>query len=163
MGMQPTYWRTYNGRVPNEMRVDKVLEWFDLPVEKRPTMIAMYFSDPDDAGHEFSPESEELKYAVMNVDRYIKRLYDGLQKRKIGDQVNLIIVSDHGMATVDYRNAVFLDDYFDFADTERILWTGEIVQIFPKAGKLDGIYSKIKNHCTFDLLEKSRNSHPASL
>ncbi len=144
-GMQPTYWRTYNGRVPNEMRVDKVLEWFDLPVEKRPTMISTYFSDTDDVGHEFSPDSEELKYAVMNVDRYIKRLYDGLQKRKIGDQVNLIIVSDHGMATVDYRNAVFLDDSFDFDDTERILWTGEIVQIFPKTGKLDGIYSKIKN------------------
>jgi predicted AlkP superfamily pyrophosphatase or phosphodiesterase len=37
------------------------------------------------------------------------------------------------MATVYQQNAVFLDDYFDFGKTERILWTGEIVQIFPKA------------------------------
>jgi len=144
-GETPTFWRTYNGKVPSEMRVDKVLSWFDLPVQKRPTMISMYFSDPDDAGHEFSPDAEEMKYAVSNVDRYIKRLYDGLRARKIEETVNLIIVSDHGMATVDLRNTIFLDDYFDFDLAEEILWTDEIVQIFPKAGKENEIYSKIKN------------------
>ena len=38
------------------------------------------------------------------------------------------------MATINQQNAVFLDDYFDFQKTEQILWTGEIVQIFPKTG-----------------------------
>src|SRR6185436_14280801 len=60
MNMHPDYWRAYNGKVPPEMRVDKVLEWLDLPADKRPTMITMYFSDTDDAGHEFSPDSEEV-------------------------------------------------------------------------------------------------------
>ena len=57
----------------------------------------------------------------------------------------MIIVSDHGMAKVDVRNTTFLDDHFDFADTERILWTSEIIQIFPKAGKGDAILEKIKD------------------
>lgn len=144
-GARPGIWRTYNGRVPNEMRVDKVLEWFDLPAATRPTMMTLYFSDVDDAGHEFGPDAEETKYAVLNVDRYIERLVAGLKARKIDEKVNLVITSDHGMATVDLRNTTFLDDYFDFELTDKILWTNEIVQIFPKPEKTQEIYQKIKN------------------
>ncbi len=145
-GEQPTTWRTYNGRVPNDMRVDKVLSYLDLPQSERPTMISMYFSDTDDVGHEFGPDSEELKYAVWSVDNDIKRLIDGLKARKVDKKVNVIIVSDHGMANYYYKNVTFLDDYFDLEKlTERILWTNEIIQIFPKANKLDEIYSKINN------------------
>lgn len=144
-GEQPKTWRRYNGDVPNTMRVDKVLSYLDLPAEKRPTMISFYFSVTDDVGHEFGPESEETKYAVWEVDALIKRLTDGFKARKIDKKVNLIIVSDHGMANYFYKNVTFLDDYFDFELAEKILWTSEIVQIFPKPGKTDEIYSKIKN------------------
>ncbi len=143
---QPKNWRAYNGRVPNAMRVDKVLSYLDLPQSERPTIISMYFSDTDDVGHEFGPDSEEIKYAVWSVDNDISRLIDGLKARKIDKKVNVIIVSDHGMANYYAKNATFLDDYFDFEKmTERILWTNEIVQIFPKAGKEDEIYAKINN------------------
>jgi predicted AlkP superfamily pyrophosphatase or phosphodiesterase len=57
----------------------------------------------------------------------------------------VIITADHGMAAYSARNVTFLDDYFNFDDTERILWTSEIVQIFPKPDKLDAIHSKIKD------------------
>ena len=144
-GKIPTYWRNYNGRVPPEMRVDKTLAWLDKPVSERPTMITLYFSDTDDAGHEFGPDSEETKYAVMNVDRYLKQLMDGLKRRGIDKKVNVIIVSDHGMAPVYPQKATFLDDHFDFGLAEKILWTSEIVQIFPKTGKADEIYNKIKD------------------
>ena len=143
---RPTFWRPYNGRVAPQMRVDKALAWFDLPAEKRPTMITLYFSDVDDAGHAFSPDAEETGYAVRNVDAYVERLMDGLKKRKIDKKVNIIIVSDHGMAPVNLRNAVFLDDHFDLKEmTERILWTNEIVQIFPKPGNEDKIMDSLKN------------------
>lgn len=140
-------WKTryYNGRVPNDMRVDKVLSWLDNPVNDRPTLITLYFSDVDDAGHEFGPDAEETKYAVWEVDSSIARLMSGLKKRGIDKKVNVIVVSDHGMAKTNVRNVTFLDDYFDFDDTERILWTGEIVQIFPKAGKENSIFEKIKS------------------
>jgi predicted AlkP superfamily pyrophosphatase or phosphodiesterase len=144
-GEAPTFRRTYNGRVPPEMRVDKALSWLDLPVEKRPQMITLYFSETDDAGHEFSPDAEETRYAALNADRYVERLLKGLDERGIKKQANVIIVSDHGMASVDLKNATFLDDYFDFDDAERILWTNEIVQIFPKNGKLEVIAGKLKS------------------
>jgi len=141
----PTFWRNYNGRVPNSMRVEKVLSWLDEPVEKRPTMLAMYFSITDDVGHEFGPDAEETKYAVWEADKIIERLMDGLKTRRIDKKVNVIIVSDHGMGNVNIRNATFLDDHFDFDLAEKILWTNEIVQIFPKAGKIDEIFGNINN------------------
>ncbi len=141
----PTYWRNYNGKVPNSMRVDKVLGWLDQPVDKRPTMLSMYFSTTDDVGHEFGPDSEEIKYAVLEVDSYIKRLIDGLKARRIDKRVNVIIVADHGMAKVDIRHTTFLDDYFDFDLAEKILWTNEIVQIFPRTGRTDEIFGKINS------------------
>ena len=144
-GFKPDYSRDYNGKVPNDLRVDKILSYLDLPVEKRPTMLTLYFSDTDDAGHEFSPDSDEVKYAALNVDRNIGRLADGLKKRGINRQVNLIIVSDHGMAAVDWRQKTFLDDYFDLKLADPILWTNEIVQIFPKNGNEDLIYNSLKN------------------
>jgi predicted AlkP superfamily pyrophosphatase or phosphodiesterase len=39
------------------------------------------------------------------------------------------------MAEVDKRNVILLDDLIDLDDTERILWTYEFLQIFPKEGK----------------------------
>ena len=146
-GERPTYWRAYNGDVPPEMRVDKALGWFDLPAAKRPTMITLYFSDVDDAGHEFGPDAEETRYAVLNTDRYVRQLIDGLSARGIADRVNIIIFSDHGMATRDQRNAVVMDDYFDTKDktlADPVLTTGEIWQIFPKPGREEVIMDGLK-------------------
>lgn len=144
--IKPDYFREYNGKVPNELRVDTILSYLDLPKEKRPTFLTLYFSDPDDAGHEFSPDSEETRYAALNVDRLIGRFMDGLKRRKIDKRANVIIVSDHGMTTLDLHRAVFLDDYFNAeALTKQILWTDEIVQIFPKDGEDAKIISKLNN------------------
>lgn len=143
-GMQPKFWKDYDGKVPNDTRVDTVLGWLDLPVAQRPTMITMYFSDVDDAGHNHGPESPENREAVLRVDANIKRLVDGLAARGILEQVNLIFTSDHGMAPYKMRNAVVLDEMFDTGDAERVFWVGEFTQIFPKPGKEDTIYDAIK-------------------
>lgn len=147
-GTYPRYRRDYNGRVPPEMRIDQVLGWLDRPAKERPTIITMYFSDTDDTGHEFGPDSEENRYAVLNVDRYVKRLLVGLAQRGVAERVNIIIVSDHGMASRNQRDAIVMDDYFDTTDkslADPILTTGEIWQIFPKSGKEDVIMEKLRS------------------
>ncbi len=145
MGVRPTFTREYNGKVPNELRVDTILEWLDLPASKRPTMFTIYFSLIDDAGHEFSGNAVETRYDVLNIDRTVGRLVDGLKKRKIDEQANLIFFSDHGMSTYTRRNAIILDEMFDENLAERVFYVGEFVQIFPKAGKEDEIYQTIKS------------------
>lgn len=133
-GVRPTFWKRYDGRVPNDARVEQVLNWLELPRSKRPTFYTLYYSDVDDAGHAFSPDSPETGAAVKKVDASIEKLLEGLQARKIGREVNIIIVSDHGMVAVPPENSVVMDDFMDFSLTQRILWNGEILQIFPKTG-----------------------------
>lgn len=143
-GRRPSFWREYDGKVPNFERVDQVLQWLDLPVAERPQMFTLYFSDVDDAGHGFSPDSKEVADAVKRVDEAIGRLIKGLRARGIEEKVNIVIVSDHGMATVYRRNSVIMDDYFNLEDAEAILTTGEIWQIFPKEGRTEKILSGLK-------------------
>lgn len=143
-GIYSTYWTPYEHTYPNDKRVDNVLGWLDLPVDKRPTMFTMYFSDVDSAGHDFSPDAPETREAVLAVDKVISRLVDGLRQRKIYGKVNLIFFSDHGMAAVDKSRTAILDEYFDLALAQNILWTGEIVQIFPKDGQKEVIAEKLK-------------------
>ena len=143
-GRRPTFWKEYDGKIPNNDRVDQILSWLDLPRSERPRMYTLYFSDVDDAGHGYSPDSEETRKAVLNVDENVRRLMDGLKERKIDKKVNVIIVSDHGMAAVDQKNAVIMDNYLDNTKTERVLTTGEIWQIFPKSGLEDEIIDRLK-------------------
>ncbi|MFY9557535.1 MAG: ectonucleotide pyrophosphatase/phosphodiesterase [Blastocatellia bacterium] len=143
-GTRPTYWEPYDENVSNDKRVDTILSWLDLPLSERPTFLALYFSDVDDAGHDFSPESAETHDAVLKVDKDLSGLIDGLKARSIFEQVNLVIVSDHGMATQDPNNVVILDELFDTGLAEKVIWTSEIVSIFPGAGNEDAIYKRLK-------------------
>ena len=143
-GTRPSFWKKYDKEMSNDARVDTLLSWLDLPRDQRPTFLALYFSDPDDAGHEFGPIASETRKAVLKVDKEIGRLIMGLKAREIFRQINLIIVSDHGMASVRLTNAILLDKLFDTNLASRIFWTREIVSIFPKAGKEDEIYQSLK-------------------
>ncbi|MDQ2973892.1 MAG: ectonucleotide pyrophosphatase/phosphodiesterase, partial [Acidobacteriota bacterium] len=144
-GIRPDYWQPYDKKVPNNERVDTILKWLDLPAAERPTFLALYFSDVDDAGHAHGPSSLETKSAVLAVDSGVARLVVGLNERKIFNRVSLIIVSDHGMTTVNFNNAIILDELFDTKLAERIFWTPEIISIFPKAGREDEIYRTLKS------------------
>jgi predicted AlkP superfamily pyrophosphatase or phosphodiesterase len=144
-GLRPNYWQPYDEKVSNDQRVDAVLKWIDLPAAERPIFLALYFSDTDDAGHAHGPNSPEIKDAVLAVDKGIARLVAGLEARKIFGAVSLIIVSDHGMTTVNFNNAIILDELFDTKLADRIFWTREITSIFPSAGKEDEIYRTLKS------------------
>lgn len=100
-GVRPTHWRPYDGTVPNARRVDEVLGWLALPEAERPHMITLYFSDVDGAGHAHGPDSPEVARAVADVDQALGRLLDGLEALPHGDEVYLVLVSDHGMLLAD--------------------------------------------------------------
>lgn len=114
-GLRPTYWKRYDGAVPNTARVDTVLAWLDLPLERRPRVVMLYFSDVDDAAHRYGPGAPQVDSAIAAVDAILGRLLDGLAARELGDRVNLLLVSDHGMAPVPAANVVYLEDYADLA------------------------------------------------
>ena len=109
-GVRPSYWHLFDPTVPNEERVQQVLSWLRLPAPQRPHFVTLYIGDADSAGHRFGPEALETQQAVERVDQIIGRLWEGLQSLSL--PINLIVVSDHGMQSVD-RGAVDLSQYAD--------------------------------------------------
>lgn len=96
-GVRPTIFKVYHDSVPNADRVDSVLAWLELPAERRPHLLTMYFSDVDHAGHNHGPFTPELREAVARVDGALGRLLDGVERLPIRDSVFVLLVSDHGM------------------------------------------------------------------
>ncbi len=95
-----TYYYPYKHSTPNEARIEKILTWLRLPEDQRPNFIAGYFSTVDDAGHSYGAESRELVTAINNIDNLLADFIQVINKEFYGN-VNLVIVSDHGMTKVD--------------------------------------------------------------
>lgn len=112
-GVRPSHYRVYDGSVPNEARIDQALAWLRLPPAERPHLIALYFSDVDNAGHRYGPDSPEVDAAVRTVDGDLGRLLDGLAALPIADRVHVILVSDHGMAAIRADRGEYLSDHVD--------------------------------------------------
>lgn len=110
---KPKYYRDYDRNVGHDERVNQVLQWLDLPADQRPTFITLYLEDVDSMGHGHGPDSEEVKKAVAKVDETTGKLLAGLEARGIGDKINLIVVSDHGMAPVIADQLIPLSKYTD--------------------------------------------------
>jgi predicted AlkP superfamily pyrophosphatase or phosphodiesterase len=141
-GILPRYWKPYDEAYPPTERVDQVLTWLDMPAAERPTFIAVYFSDVDDAGHAAGPDSEEVGEAVERADGYLGRLLSGLEQRGLTDRVNIVVVSDHGMAAVSTDRVIVLDDYISLDDVV-ISDINPTVGLFPKPGKEDTVFQAL--------------------
>ena len=97
-GFQPTYYLKFDDKIDDTARIEQVLEWLRLPAADRPHFITLYYSEPDHEGHEFGPEAPETKAAALKVDGLVGKLKAGLDAT--GLPVDLVVVSDHGMAKV---------------------------------------------------------------
>src|SRR5579859_6197912 len=76
-GVRPSYYLRFDGKFPNGKRVEQVLAWLHLPPEQRPHFITLYFSDTDNAGHRYGPDSQQVAEAVHELDGEIGKLMDG--------------------------------------------------------------------------------------
>jgi len=112
-GFRPSYWVPYDQSMPNHQRVEQILKWIDLPAEQRPTLLTLYFDEVDTAGHEFGPNSEQLRGAVLNVDSSIQELVTALKQRSLFNDVNIVIVSDHGMAETSCKQIIDVQHLID--------------------------------------------------
>ena len=110
-GIRPTYLYNYNEAIPIDKRVAVVKDWLQLPAEKRPHFIALYFPQVDQAAHKHTVDSEETRAAVQIVDDAIGKLVAAA--KSTGLEVNFIVVSDHGMTTIDRENTIPLPKAID--------------------------------------------------
>ena len=132
-GMHPTYWKPYDETVSYEDRVDQVLAWLSEPAATRPRLVTLYLDHVDHAGHDHGPDSPQVRDALAEADRAIGRLLDGLAARGLDHRVNLIVVSDHGMATVEPEHVIAIEDMATMEEA-KVVSIGQVVGIAPNPG-----------------------------
>jgi predicted AlkP superfamily pyrophosphatase or phosphodiesterase len=121
-GVRPSYYLKFDDKIPGRVRVEQVVAWLRLPAERRPHLITLYFAEVDHAGHEFGPDSEQVRAAVQVVDKEVGVLREEVSKLNL--PVDVIVVSDHGMAKVQ-GDWITLDQYFpDAGAFEKIVSPG---------------------------------------
>ena len=116
-GYLPSYYLHYDDKIDDNARIEQVLAWLRLPAAERPHFITLYYSEPDHEGHAFGPDAAETKAAVLKVDALVGKLKAGLDAS--GLPVDLVVVSDHGMAKVE-GGWITLDQFADLSGFEAV-------------------------------------------
>jgi len=112
-GVTTTYLQDGAAPVSMDKQVETVLGWLDLPAGRRPALIRLHFDLTDGIGHLFGPDSPNENGAIARVDAELGKLVEGLKTRGLLDRVNIVVVSDHGMAAISPEKTIFLDDLID--------------------------------------------------
>ncbi|MEO6801194.1 MAG: ectonucleotide pyrophosphatase/phosphodiesterase [Rhodanobacter sp.] len=131
-GYRPDYWKPFKQSVTADQRVDQVLAWLDLPPAKRPVFLTLYFDAVDHAGHKYGPESPQEDVALRVTDAALARLVKGLKQRDLFQRINVIVVSDHGMAAVPEPNSVLIDQLIPL-DQVQVVSTGTLAGFNPRS------------------------------
>ena len=137
--MHPDQWRRFDATVTPEQRVDTVLDWLDGPLPRRPRLVTLYFDQVDHEEHLHGPHSPQAAAAMRTVDAALARLLAGMDARGLRERVDLIVVSDHGMATMPPGQRDHLDDYLRAGglgiDAIDVISRGTSVGVAPRTGK----------------------------
>jgi predicted AlkP superfamily pyrophosphatase or phosphodiesterase len=141
---RPSYYKEYNDKIPYGNRIDTVIKWLQLPEKQRPHLVTLYFDEPDHTGHNFGPLSPENEKAIKKMDSLMGQLSFKLNQLSIGKEINLIIVSDHGMTNISNDKKVAILDYL------KPEWLGykavinPIMSLQAKPGYQDSIANALK-------------------
>jgi predicted AlkP superfamily pyrophosphatase or phosphodiesterase len=132
----------YDGSVPYNDRVRQVIDWIDYPADRRPTLITLYFEGVDHAGHEYGPTFAAVDSAVRAVDAALAELLKALETRNLLDKVNILVVSDHGMAPVDKSRSIWLDDFINPDSVSVVDW-GIVVSLWPAEHSTEKVFQSV--------------------
>lgn len=131
-GKRPAYYRPYdNNLLSYEARTDSTLALLKKPKALRPRLLMLYFDEPDHTGHSFGPDSDETGAQVARVDSMICRLRKGIKEMGLQKKVDLIVLSDHGMAEISPDRVVKPSDYLKEEWYDRMV-VGTPTSIFSK-------------------------------
>lgn len=126
---QIAYVDKYNGSEVLDRKVDRIMDLLDVPGPQdigakaetpRPQLIAAYVPNVDGDGHRYGPNSTQIRQTISNADAMIGGVLKGLQERNLTNIVNVVVVSDHGMATTDVSRMIQLEDLIDPAELSHI-------------------------------------------
>jgi predicted AlkP superfamily pyrophosphatase or phosphodiesterase len=119
----------YDGKEDLAIKAERIFHFLDLPgpdspsaraEDPRPQLIAAYVPNVDTDGHRYGPNSTQIRQTIRNVDEMLGEIFQGLRERNLTNVVNVVVVSDHGMATTSTDRVVQLDDLLDMNDVAHL-------------------------------------------
>lgn len=111
----------YNGTEPLGSKASRIFSWLDRPsLKTRPELVLTYVPTIDQVGHKHGISGPQLTLALNEVDGFVGLVQQMLMDRNLSHIVNLIIVSDHGMAPTSPSRLLFLDDVVDTSKVSHI-------------------------------------------
>lgn len=166
-GRYASWWSRYNHDQPRAEKLQILLDWLSLPARQAPSVMLAYFHEADGAGHTFGPASPQVDTAIAQLDSVLGALLDGIEARGMTDQVDVIVVSDHGMTPTAVERVIVLDEYIDMADVDVIDWT-PVGAVEPKPGAMERVYARLRGaHPALQVYRKGEvpahfrfNGHP---
>jgi len=142
-GIRPTEWKPFKKDTSFNECVDTVLGWLEQPMEKRPSFVTLYFHEPDSAAHHDGVNSPQVGNAVALVDNALGRLTAGIGRLQLTNVVNLVVVSDHGMADLSTNRVIALGDLVDMSQVQTD-FSGATAGLRPLDGSVDALYAALK-------------------
>jgi len=142
-GIHPTYWKEYDETVPFEDRIDTVIHWLNLPVPDRPRFITLYFHEPDAIGHDLGPTNEKTGEMVEYLDQLLGSLRSKLKALPIGDSIDLILVSDHGMGSITPETYINLNRHLEKSWLDYLIGTNPVYLADAAEGFEDSIVNAL--------------------
>jgi predicted AlkP superfamily pyrophosphatase or phosphodiesterase len=136
---RPTYYYKYDGKIPNDRRVEQVVEWLKLPKPERPHFITLYFSDVDHEGHQFGPDAPQTHQAIKMIDAELGKLFT--QIRALDVPLDIFVVSDHGMAAV--TGDVDISKLADLTDVETATNSTDFKFYSSDPKRIDRLYGEL--------------------
>ena len=125
---------------PFEKRVDQLISKL---TQNETNLGLMYFEEPDYTGHKFGPDSPEMDKKLIELDNLIGYFVEQMKDKNLFNSTNIIITSDHGMATVELEKFVPISkDIQRLIDFKKSTFNRMSGLIYPKSTKL---YSKLKS------------------
>ena len=141
-GVLPSYSLPFDGEMPDTARIGWMLDRLALPAQERPVFLTLYFSLVDDAGHEYGPDAPATDTAIVAADRLIGRVMAGLERIGRGD-VNVLVVSDHGMASTGPERVIWLDEYLA-GDAMEVDEMNTLLTAWPAPGMEDSVHRALE-------------------
>jgi alkaline phosphatase D len=144
---RPEMRKFYESGFPYEQQIDTVIHWLSLPSETRPELVLFYFDEPDKTSHDTGPVSKETGEVVKRLDRLVGHLVRELKRveKKCNLEVDLIILSDHGMGNVPEGQQVFLEDVIDLKKIRHINSGSPVVNLDPEPSYLGEACNKLRS------------------
>jgi len=143
-GMRPTRYNRYDHDFPYAQRIDTVTAWLRLPESERPGLVMFYFDEPDGSGHHLGPENDSIGLVIHYLDSLLGVFLNRMLSLPHADQINFIVVSDHGMGQLYPDKVICPDQYIDTSWVEIADGWNPVMNLKAREGFVDSIYFGLK-------------------